>query len=85
MKIAFERIFTSKLRQNAARAYFSTFMRDAPSPHITFRDGRSVPPPPLSEFVYGPVNDSAIGIWLITLELILTQEPILAYLDKIRL
>ena len=25
---------------------FSTFMRDAPSPHITFRDGRSVTPPP---------------------------------------
>ena len=88
MKIAIERIFTSKLRQNAAiEPIFSTFMRDAPSPHITFRDGRSVPPPPppLSWFVYGPVNDSAIGIWLITLELILTEEPILTYLDKIRL
>ena len=46
MKIAIERIFTSKLRQNAAiEPIFSTFMRDAPSPHITFRDGRSVPPP----------------------------------------
>ena len=37
------------------------------------------PPPPLSYFVYGPVNDSAVGIWLITLELILTEEPNLAY------
>ena len=46
MKIAIERIFTSKLRQNAAiEPIFSTFIRDAPSPHITFRDGRSVPPP----------------------------------------
>ena len=26
-----------------------------------------------------------IGIWLITLELILTEEPIFSYLDKIRL
>ena len=85
MKIAIERIFTSKLRQNAAiEPIFSTFMRDVPSPHITFRDGRSVPPT-LSWFAYGPVNDSAIGIWLITLELILTEEPILTYLDKIRL
>ena len=73
MKIAFERIFTSKLRQNAVRAYFFNI-----GPHITFRDGHSVPPP-LSQFVYGLVNDSAIGIWLITLELFL------AYLDKISL
>ena len=46
MKIAIEIIFTTKLRQNAVRAYFSTFLRDAPSPHITFKDGRSVIPPP---------------------------------------
>ena len=73
---------------------FQHFCGMCPSPHITFKDGRSVPPPPLSYFVYGPVNDSAIGIWLIiTLELILTEEPILVYhalrpmltVDKIRL
>ena len=48
MKIAIERIFTAKLRHNEVRAYFLPFMRAAPSPHVTFRDGRSVPPPPLS-------------------------------------
>ena len=46
MKIAIERIFTAKLRHYEVRAYVLPFMRDAPSPHITFRDGRSVPPPP---------------------------------------
>ena len=88
-----EVIFTSKLRRNAVRAYF---LQDAPAPILHLGcHGRSVPPPPLAEFVYGPVNDSAVGKWLITLELIglLTEEPILAYhslrprltVDKIRL
>ena len=45
MKIAIERIFTAKLRHNEVKAYFLTFMRDALSPHITFKDGSSVPPP----------------------------------------
>ena len=74
MKIAIERIFTSKLRQNAAiEPIFSNLCGMPPSP-ILHLGMVVLYPPPLSYFVYGPVNDSAIGIWLITLELILTAN-----------
>ena len=71
---------------------FQHFCGMSPAPILHLRMVVLYPPPP-PQFVYGPVNDSAVGIWLITLELILTEEPILAYhalrpkltVDKIRL
>ena len=66
-------LFTYTCRPNV------DFQCDAPSPPITLKDGRSVPSPPLSWFVYGPVNDSSVDIWQITLEWMLTEEPILVY------